>query len=131
MGNNLFVSDKDDPTIPVPAGGGSANRVTDVVADTLGAGTPSSGQTREFVTLETRNLPDHKHNLNSGFAQYYAAGLPGAGADPAADPNLGDASGTGSGLRNSGNVISPQIGQPFNVMNPYLTINYIIFTGIL
>lgn len=131
MGNNLFVSDKDDPTIPVPAGGGSANRVTDVVADTLGAGTPGSGQTREFVTLDTRNLPDHKHNLNSGFAQYYAAGLPGAGADPAADPNLGDASGTGSGLRNSGNVISSQIGQPFNVMNPYLTINYIIFTGIL
>lgn len=131
MDNNLFVFDKDDPTIPVPAGGGSANRVTDVVADTLGAGTPTSGQTREFVTLDTRNLPDHKHNLNSGFAQYYAAGLPGAGADPAADPNLGDASGTGSGLRNSGSVISPQTGQPFNVMNPYLTINYIIFTGVL
>jgi microcystin-dependent protein len=131
MDNDLKVLDKDSPTIPIPAGGGSANRVTDVVADTLGAGTPGSGQTREFVTLETRNLPDHKHNLNSGFAQYYAAGLPGAGADPAADPNLGDATGTGSGLRNSGNVISPQIGQPFNVMNPYLTINYIIFTGIL
>jgi microcystin-dependent protein len=131
MGNSLFVPDRFDPTIPVPAGGGSANRVTDVVADTLGAGTPPVGQTREFITLETRNLPDHKHNLNSGFAQYYAAGLPGAGADPAADPNLGSASGTGSGLRNSGNVISPQIGQPFNIMNPYLTINYIIFTGVL
>lgn len=131
MNNELFVQDKDDETIPIPAGGGSANRVTDVVADTLGSGTPAAGQTREFVTLETKNLPDHKHNLNSGFAQYYAAGLPGAGADPGADLNLGSASGTGSGLRNSGNVISSTIGQPFNIMNPYLTINYIIFTGVL
>jgi microcystin-dependent protein len=127
MSNNLFVPDKDDPAIPVPAGGGSANRVTDVVADTLGAGTNIG----EHRTLEVRNLPDHKHNLNSGTAQYYAAGLPGAAADPFADPGLGSASGTGSGLRNSGSVISPTIGQPFNTMNPYLTINYIIFTGVL
>lgn len=127
MFNNLFVPDKDDPTINVPAGGGSANRVTDVVADTLGAGTNNG----EYRSLEVRNLPDHKHNLNSGYAQYYAAGLPGAGADPAADPGLGSASGLGSGLRNSGNVISPTIGQPFNSMNPYLTINYIIFTGVI
>jgi microcystin-dependent protein len=127
MFNNLFVPDKDDPTINVPAGGGSANRVTDVVADTLGAGTTVG----EYRSLEVRNLPDHKHNLNSGFAQYYAAGLPGAGADPVADPGLGSASGLGSGLRNSGNVISTTIGQPFNAMNPYLTINYIIFTGVI
>ena len=119
------VPAKDDPTVDIPAGGGNANRVTDIVADTLGAGTTAG----EFRTLSVSNLPDHKHNLNSGFAQYYAAGLPGAGADPAADPGLGNASGSGSGLRNSGNVISPTIGQPFNAMNPYATINYIIFTG--
>lgn len=124
-GNPRKVPAKDDPTIQIPAGGGSADRVTDIVADTLGAGT-SSG---EYKTLDVSNLPDHKHNLNSGYAQYYAAGLPGAGADPAADPGLGSASGTGSGLRNSGNVINPTIGQPFNAMNPYATINYIIFTG--
>jgi microcystin-dependent protein len=123
----LKVPAADDPTIDIPAGGGSANRVTDVVADTLGAGT----NTGEYKTLSVSNLPDHKHNLNSGYAQYYAAGLPGAGADPGADPGLGSASGLGSGLRNSGNVISPTIGQPFNAMNPYLTINYIIFTGVI
>jgi len=127
MDNARTVPAADDPTILIPAGGGSANRVTDVVADTLGSGT-SSG---EYKTLEVRNIPDHKHNLNSGFAQYYAAGLPGAGADPAADPGLGNASGTGSGLRNSGNMISATTGQPFNAMNPYATINYIIFTGVL
>lgn len=127
MDNARTVPAADDPTILIPAGGGSANRVTDIVADILGSGTNSG----EYKTLTVANLPDHKHNLNSGYAQYYAAGLPGAGADPAADPGLGNASGTGSGLRNSGNVISPTIGQPFNAMNPYATINYIIFTGVL
>lgn len=131
MDNARTVPDKDDPTVPVPAGGGAANRVTDIVADTLGAGTGDSGS-REYVTLELKNIPDHKHNLNSGNAQYYAAGLPGAGSDSAADPGLGmPSSSTGSGLRNSGNVIASQLGQPFNAMNPYLTINYIIFTGVL
>ena len=131
MDNARTVPDKDDPTVLVPAGGGSANRVTDIVADTLGIGTGDAGS-REYVTLELRNLPDHKHNLNSGNAQYYAAGLPGAGADPAADPGLGmPLTSTGSGLRNSGNMISSQVGQPFNSMNPYLTVNYIIFTGVL
>ena len=127
MDNARTVPAADDPTILIPAGGGSANRVTDIVADILGSGTNSG----EYKTLTVENLPDHKHNLNSGYAQYYAAGLPGAGADPAADPGLGNASGTGSGLRNSGNVINPTIGQPFNAMNPYATINYIIFTGVL
>jgi microcystin-dependent protein len=127
LANGNKVPAADDPTITIPAGGGSANRVTDIVADTLGAGTAIG----EYRTLEIKNLPDHKHNLNSGYAQYYAAGLPGAGSDPAADPGLGNASGTGAGLRNSGNVISSTIGQPFNSMNPYLTINYIIFTGVL
>ena len=127
MDNARTVPAADDPTILIPAGGGSANRVTDIVADILGSGTNSG----EYKTLTVANLPDHKHNLNSGYAQYYAAGLPGAGADPAADPGLGNASGTGSGLRNSGNVINPTIGQPFNAMNPYATINYIIFTGVL
>jgi microcystin-dependent protein len=127
MDNGRTVPAIDDPTIEIPAGGGSANRVTDIVADTLGAGTNAG----EYKTLAVNNLPDHKHNLNSGYAQYYAAGLPGAGSDPAADPGLGNASGTGSGLRNSGNVISSTIGQPFNSMNPYATINYIIFTGVL
>jgi len=131
MDNARTVPDAADPTVLIPAGGGSANRVTDIVADTLGAGTGNSGS-REYITLDITNVPDHKHNLNSGNAQYYASGLPGAGADTAADPGLGmPASSTGSGLRNSGNMISSLTGQPFNSMNPYLTTNYIIFTGVI
>jgi microcystin-dependent protein len=128
MNNDLEVPDKINPLVPIPAGGGSANRVTDIVADTVGAGT----NTGEFRSLAIENLPDHKHNLNSGFAQYYASGLPGAGDDPNADSGLGmPESSTGAGLRNSGGVISSTLGTPFNTMNPYLTINYIIFTGVI
>jgi microcystin-dependent protein len=127
MDNTNTVPDKADPTIPVPAGGGSANRVTDIVADTIGAGSGS-----EYTTLDITNVPDHKHNLYSGNAQYWAAGLPGAGTDGAADPGYGmPPSSTGYGLKNSGNIIAPTTGQPFSSMNPYATINYIIFTGVI
>lgn len=127
MDNGVQVPSKDNPNVLVDGGGGSANRVTDVVADTLGAG---SGQ--EQRTLETRNLPDHRHSLNSGNDQYYAAGRPGAAPDPAAIAGYGmPTSSIGSGYPNSGGVISTTTGQPLATMNPYLTINYIIFTGVL
>lgn len=119
------VIDKTDPTVLIDAGGGSANRVTDVVADTIGAGSGT-----EYKSLVVANLPEHKHNLNSGLAQYYAGGLPAATSDPNGVPNRGlpDTS-TGLGLPNSGGVDSATHSVPFGTMNPYLTINYIIFTG--
>ena len=127
MDNGGSVPSKDAPAVFIDAGGGPADRVTDATADVIGA---FSGN--EQRTLSVSNLPDHKHNLATSQAQYYASGLPSAGADPSAVPNLGmPNSSTGSGLPNSGSVISSQLGVPFNVMNPYLTINYIIFTGVL
>jgi microcystin-dependent protein len=82
-------------------------------------------------TLDVTNLPDHRHTLNSGNAQYYAAGLPGAPADSNAVPGLGlPTSSTGSGYPSSGGVTS-STGQPVSLMNPYQTINYIIFTGVI
>jgi microcystin-dependent protein len=122
----LTIPAPNDPVNTLDAGGGPANVVTDVTADILGA---QSGL--ETSTLQPNNLPEHRHNLNSGNAQYFAAGLPGAGADSNAFPGLGmPATSTGSGLQNSGGIlnVSP-LGQPFTTMNPYLTINYIIFTG--
>jgi microcystin-dependent protein len=125
MDNGLEVGSITDESVPVDAGGGSANRVTEVTADVLGAASGS-----ESRSLALNNIPDHKHNLNSGLAQYYAAGLPGAQSDSNAVPGLGmPTTSTGSGLPNSGNVLSDITGAAFNTMNPYLTINYIIFTG--
>lgn len=126
MDNGLSIPDKNAPAILLDAGGGSANRVTSVVADTLGAGSGA-----EQVTIGVTNLPEHKHNLKSDAAQYFAVGVPGA-TDPDSIPSRGLSTGSidGSGLPNSGGVDSGTLGQPINAMNPYLSINYIIFTGV-
>jgi hypothetical protein len=127
MNNGLQVPYKDGSGTLVNAGGGTAGRVTDVTGYTLGGGGGTQG-----VTLTTSNLPDHKHNMASNAAQYYAAGIPGAASDPNAITGLGlPSSSTGSGLPNSGSVISGTLGQAINVMNPYETINYIIYTGVI
>lgn len=126
MNNGRYVPSKDNITVSVPAGGGSANSVTNVLADTLGA---KSGS--EQTTLDLSNLPQHQHDLSTNSAQYYAAGIPGAPSDPQAEGGYGlPNSSTGSGLPNSGGIDTDgRLGQPFTTMNPFTTINYIIFTG--
>jgi microcystin-dependent protein len=130
MNNGLQVPYKDNTGTQVSAGGGTANRVSDVTATALGA---NSG--RQSTTISLANLPDHKHSLNSGYAQYYAVGIPGADTDQYASNNvsLSAPSGTGQGqaIANSGSVIASQTGNSINIMNPYATINYIIFTGVI
>ena len=127
MDNDQRIPSRDDASILIDAGGGPANRVTDVTADIVGTG--AGAQT---VTLSINNLPDHTHNLSSTSAQYYAAGLPSGISDTSAVPGLGlPNSSTGSGLPNSGGIISSTLGSAVTIMNPYTTINYIIFTGVL
>ena len=130
MDNQNEIPSNDGTGTLINAGGGSANRVSDITGKTLGTG---SGL--QQVTIQTRNLPDHKHNLSSNAAQYYAPGLPSGVPDPAAIPSYGLPNfSTGSGLPNSGGVIPDQnttLGNALNVMNPYLTINYIIYTGVI
>jgi len=115
-----------------------ANRVTDVSADQVGS---SAGH--EQVTLSTQNLPDHKHDLkgtnpdtNLKGNQYYAI-RPSAVSDVAdietvSNLNLGPTEAdTAQYLPNSGGVDANggNLSVPVNTMNPYQTINYIIFTG--
>ncbi len=109
-------------------GGPSANRVTSSAADGIGN---SSGE--ESKTISVENLPEHEHDLEgpSG-TQYYGVRV-GAGAplDEAAitlpiEPGAG---GT-QGFASSGGILtSSTLGTPLDVMNPYLVINYIIYTG--
>ena len=93
--------------------------------------TRESGQ--EEIGIEVNNLPEHQHTLQSASQrQYYAGGTPSGTADPGTVPALGVSVGaTGYGLPNSGGVDSTRHGDAINGMNPYLTINYIIFTGVL
>lgn len=133
MNNQIEVPAKNDLTTTIPGIDSTKPlRVTDAVAKTLGA---QGG--KEFITVTLTNLPEHKHDLLSDTgAQYYAAGIPGAPADPEARSGYGmPNTSIGYGLPNSGGVdatsVSNKLGQPISTMNPYMTINYIIFTGVI
>ena len=75
--------------------------------------------------------------MNDGAQQFYAVGE----INPASDPNsnvksgrgltVESQTGQGYGLTDSGSVISPTLATPFTVLQPYTTINYIIFTGVI
>lgn len=126
MDNATTVPDKNNPNILVDAGGGSSNRVTDVTADTLGSGAGS-----EARTLAISNLPDHQHTLSSGQADYFAIGRPGLTSDTnGVSPPGPQSTSSGLSVPNTGGVMTPSTSQPLSVMNPYQTINYIIFTGV-
>lgn len=109
-------------------GGPSANRVTNIAADAIGGNAGA-----ETSTIGVNNLPEHEHDLEgeSG-TQFY--GIRAGSGEPVDDnavtltiePGLG---GT-QGLASSGGIqTTGSLGDPLNVMNPYLAVNYIIYTG--
>lgn len=127
MDNGSTVPKK-DTTFYVDAGGGVAGRVPDTKAQILGA---SAGQSATNLTLG--NLPDHEHTLRNGLTQYSAIRVDSA-INPPATTGLGPtSSGAAQFLNTSGFVKTPEatfvLGAPFGIMNPYLTINYIIRSG--
>jgi microcystin-dependent protein len=115
----------------------TAGRVTDVTALTVGL-----GKGNESLTIDLENLPDHKHDLRATTQngtkgnQFYAI-RDTSEAITDADVvqytgNGPDAAGRGQFLPNSGGIqaaIGTNFSTPIDLMNPYLTINYIIFTG--
>lgn len=111
----------------VDAGGGTAGRVPDVKAQTLGG---EAGQSS--VTLALSNLPEHSHTLSSTRQDYAAVAVTTA-IDPDATTGLGPtAPGQAQYLKDSGGIKKPSgtvLGTPIGIMNPYLTINYIIRSG--
>jgi microcystin-dependent protein len=112
----------------VDAGGGNVDRVQGVSADNVGQ---SGGG--ESNTLLKSNLPQHEHNMQgSTGTQYYATRL-----DTAVPLDTGSFSNRGPTqagqmqyLPDSGGIArAPLLAQPFSVMNPFLTVNYIIRSG--
>ena len=108
------------------AGGGAANRVPS--ANTLGN---VSGSRQ--VTLSANQLPEHSHDLQDSLGNQYYALRDMTGTPPEAnvvEGNLHFTSGRGHLLKNSGGMaVTGAVGQSVDIMNPYQTINYIIFTG--
>jgi len=109
-------------------GGSAAGRVAGLGASELG----NSGGS-EAKTINVNNLPEHEHDLraNNGDQFYTISDIPiGPSSDPAAityDAPIG--TNAGQALASSGGVVNPTLGTPLNVMNPYLSLNYIIYTG--
>ena len=115
----------------VDAGGGepSPARVEGTEATTLGA---SSGSNK--VALNLGNLPDHTHDMTDGQGtQFFAVALD---EEKVAQSNFGDGPSIDNGatyIPSSGPVKKPnpefELGQDVGIMNPFLTINYIIRSG--
>lgn len=134
MDNHLTVTTGDGSVINAggarngsSASSSPANRVNQTTADVLGG---SNGDDEQSISVS--NLPDHTHSLANEVAQYYAGSLPESGADSNAVAGLGFPAGaTGYGLPRTGKVRENALGQAISIMNPYQTINYIIYTGVL
>jgi microcystin-dependent protein/surface antigen len=112
-------------------GGTSANVVTDIEASTLG----SQGGS-ETKTIEVENLPEHQHDMRGEDtdSQYYSVRVSGSSSLESGAVNLsldsGTADGDVQGYTNSGGIrTSNDLNQPLSVMNPYVAINFIIYTG--
>ncbi len=114
------------------SGDSSANRVTDVAADSVGGVGGSSD-----VTLTRNNLPEHVHDLKGDAGSQFYAFRPTAGTPPdsnAESANGLTASGQGQLMVDSGGIFTDDLASstlsvPVTVTNHYQTINYIIFTG--
>jgi microcystin-dependent protein len=112
----------------IDAGGGNIDRVPDTKADILGEGAGSSA-----VTLTKGNLPNHEHKLDNSGVPYSVIRVDSA-INPPATTGLGPtASGQAQYLSVTGGIDPPStsfaFGQAIGIMNPYLTINYIIRSG--
>ncbi len=144
MTSGLTVPSKDNPLVNVTTGGGNANRVVDPDADfdSLDPYAPRNGSGTDSVTIDISNLPDHKHDLRgtrddgTKGQQYYAirdSVESNTDVDKVLHTENGPTNfGSGQFLPNSGGVLTPSgvsLQTPVDVMNPFLAMNFIIYTG--
>lgn len=84
-------------------------------------------------TLSIDQIPEHQHDLKDSLGNQYYAVRNATG--PVPEPNVEESSlyftsSAGHFLKNSGGIdTASSLGQTFDIINPYQTINYIIYTG--
>jgi len=109
-------------------GGAPANRVTDIAADAIGGNAGAEG-----TTIDTNNLPEHEHDLEGASGTQYYGIRVGAGEpvdDNAIELPIQPGLGGTQGIASSGGIkTDSSVGDSLNVMNPFLAVNYIIYTG--
>lgn len=133
LGRHNMDNGEEVPTVTgaiVDAGGGVPvpPRIEGTEATTLAA---SAGQSS--VTLSLTNLPEHSHSMVVNNIQYSAVRIDTAINSPATTGLGPTAPGQAQYLNESGGVKKPSVdftlGTPISVMNPFLTLNYIIRSG--
>jgi microcystin-dependent protein len=96
----------------------------------------------DTTTIDLENLPEHQHDLKSSTGQQFYThrevdgrlDLPAGVQGSTLQTGVEDLS---QRLPNSGNVLVPagsefsEVGAPIDIMNPFQTINYIIYTGVV
>jgi microcystin-dependent protein len=131
MNNSNQVPLATDQNVLVDAGGGAAGRVKAATASTIG-----NGAGTEQVYLNTSQLPQHQHNLlDTNGDQFYVTNNSSSpsvsGQSTLINGPTVSSSTPNQHLTTTGNIgYTGSVGQPVVVMNPYLTINYIIYTGV-
>lgn len=122
--NNLTISSVG----VIDAGGGNPTPPRVPAASTVG----NVGGSRNH-TLSVNELPEHTHDLKDSVGNQYYAVKNATGPVPESNviqTNLYFTSNAGHFLNNSGGInTSNPLGQTFDIINPYQTINYIIYTG--
>jgi microcystin-dependent protein len=134
MNNGITVPSAADPTVQISTSGGAANRVTDAVADIVGQG---GGVEKKLI--DSAEIPDHVHDMtgDDGNKYYAFRNVPGDPTDTNALSGEGSTvTARGQYMTDSGRILDyprtpggDSIQSQFNVMNPFLTLNYIINTG--
>jgi microcystin-dependent protein len=88
------------------------------------------GATEKTLTVD--QLPQHSHTLrSSNNSQYYAYRIGSASGDGAIATKVHEIGSTAQIIPNTGNInTTSTVGQPIDIVNPFLTINYIIYAGV-
>lgn len=106
-------------------GGTAANRVTGLRGQELGN---TGGEEEKNIAVD--NLPEHEHDLKAPNGDQFYAVADGSPSDPSAVSYEETSTAGGQAISTSGGVLNGGQGDPLDVMNPFLSLNYIIYTGV-
>jgi microcystin-dependent protein len=128
MDNNINVPNAIGGFVDNGGGEPSPSRVEGTEAQTLAGAAGASA-----VGLTLGNLPDHEHNMTANGVQYSAVRIDSAIVSPGTTGLGPTAVGQAQYLQQSGGIKKPStdfaLGSLVGIMNPYLTLNYIIRSG--